>query len=247
MTAPGQVRCASCGTEATGNFCPACGSRLVRTRCHACGANLDGTSRFCPACGTPAGAASGRQRWNPAAITWGLVALAAVGMAWAAFGRGAPRPAGPAASAPSVAEPDLSSLSPRDQFAELADRVETAMESNDSVSIVRYFPMAEAAYARLTSSERDVDAHFHIGLLRARIGHFGSADAQIDTIVAAAPTHLFADYLRAIIADFRGDTAAAGRARAAFRQHYPAEMARNRPEYRLHRTMLDNFYKAAAN
>ncbi len=173
--------------------------------------------------------------------------LAAIAIAWAAFGRGTPRTGSASIDAPAAAAPDLSALSPRDQFAELADRVETAMEANDSASIIRFFPMAEAAYARLTPSERDIDAHFHISLLRARIGHFGSADAQIDTIVAAAPTHLFADYLRAIIADLQGDTAAGHRARSAFRQHYPAEMARNRPEYRLHRTMLDNFYQAAAH
>ncbi len=188
------------------------------------------------------------RRRSTSTITWGLTALAAIGITWAALARRAPAaaPAGTNAAATSAA-PDLSSLAPRDQFAELADRVETAMEANDTASIVRFFPMAEAAYARLTPSDRDIDSHFHISLLRARIGHFGAADAQIDTIVAAAPTHLFADYLRAIIADFQGDTAAARRARIAFRAHYPAEIARNRPEYRLHRTMLDNFYKAAAN
>jgi hypothetical protein len=206
---------------------------------------LPGT-RFCAHCGRPAGAAG---PGAPAAVVPGgwltpwrvaglLVAGAAIAMVWAiSRGPGSPAPVAPVAPA----APDISNLTPREQFSRLADRVESAMESGDTGTVVRFFPMVEAAYDNLPASGRDIDARFHISLLRSRIGHFAAGLAQVDTIVATAPTHLFAYYLKSIIADFQHDTTAAKRARRDFRKHFATEMATNRPEYQMHRQMLENF------
>jgi hypothetical protein len=101
----------------------------------------------------------------------------------------------------------------------------------------------ESAFLAMTDQERDVDARFHLSLLRAEVGHFPGAVAQLDSIVAVAPNHLFADYLKALIADFQGNAAAGRAARLDFRRHFAAEVALNRPEYLAHRSLLDDFLR----
>jgi hypothetical protein len=170
--------------------------------------------------------------------------LAVATVLWAAL-RGGPAPgAAAAAAAPdSGAPPDISNMTPREQFTRLSDRVETSMEAGDTATVVKFFPMVEGAFANLPPGDRDADARLHLGLLRAQIGHFPSALAEVDTIVATEPNHLFADYLRAIVADLQHDTVAATKARAAFRKHYAKEIAAKRPEYDAHKRLLDDFLK----
>ena len=103
--------------------------------------------------------------------------------------------------------------------------------------------MMEQAFTNLPVGDRNIDLRFHLALLRAQVGHFPGAVAQVDTIVASVKTHLFADYLRALIADYQGNADAGRAARLAFRQHFDAEIAANRPEYFAHRTLLDEFLK----
>ena len=181
--------------------------------------------------------------WTPWRITAILGVLALFAIAWAVTSRGPTgRGTAPATTAPG-APPDISNLTPREQFTRLADRVETSMEAGDTATVVRFFPMVEGAFTNLSPGDRDTDARLHLCLLRAQVGHFPSAVAQVDTIVATAPEHLFADYLRAIIADLQRDTAAAHKARVAFRKHYAKEIALNRPEYQAHQKLLDAFLK----
>jgi hypothetical protein len=171
-----------------------------------------------------------------------LGGLALVALIWAAVGSDiGPAPVATTPAAGAGGAPDISNLTPRQQFGRLAERIETAMEAGDTSTVVGFFPMVEAAFANLSDGDRDIDARLHLSLLRARVGHASTAVAQVDTIVAEAPNHLFADYLRAIIADFENDSEAAAAARQAFRRHYPAEIATTRPEYLVHRQMLDQF------
>jgi hypothetical protein len=167
------------------------------------------------------------------------MALAAIG--WAASRQATPpvasTPAGTSAGLP----PDLSSLPPTEQFLRLADRIANSVQSGDTATVVQFFPMMEGAYEKLPAEERTIDARFHIALLRAQVGHFPAAIAQVDTIVASAAQHLFVDYLRALIADYQGDAAAGRVARLAFREHFADEIAVNRPEYVMHRKLLDDF------
>lgn len=44
--------CRSCGTKASGKFCPDCGSAMsAKSRCTGCGHEPEGSPRFCPECG----------------------------------------------------------------------------------------------------------------------------------------------------------------------------------------------------
>lgn len=188
---------------------------------------------------TSSGTTSRRSPTWLAPAVLGALALAAIG--WAATRQAAPSkasaPIDPAAGLP----PDLSGLTPTEQFLRLADRIENSVQSGDTATVVRFFPMMEGAYEKLPAGERTIDARFHIALLRAQVGHFPAAVAQIDTIIASAANHLFVDYLRALIADYRGDVAAGRVARLAFRAHFADEIAANRPEYLMHRKLLDDF------
>lgn len=255
MTVTASGRCPDCAQPASGKFCASCGARLAITHCPSCGTATAPGAKFCANCGQ---SFLGDDRktatntpisnlnvgfWTPWRITTVLGLISVIAIIWALMGRG---PVGggnaPTATAPG-APPDISNLTPREQFTRLADRVETSMEAGDTATVVKFFPMVEGAFTNLPPGDQDADARFHLCLLRAQIGHFPSAVAEIDTIVASAPNHLFADYLRAIIADLQRDTTGGRKARAAFRKHYPAEIAVKRPEYDAHKTLLDAFLK----
>lgn len=209
-----------------------------------------GTS-FCVHCGAAAAGtavASGTAPGGSAFTPWRVVAvlgmLAAVAVIFVVTRPdGATTSASTAATgtAPPGGAPDISNLSPREQFGRLADKIETAMAGGDSATVVRFFPMAEQAFAYLSDSTRDNDARFHMALLRVRVGHAPAALAQADTINLKAPKHLLASYIRAIVSDMQNETAAAAKARQTFRDNFAEEVATNRPEYLQHRDMLDQF------
>ena len=137
--------------------------------------------------------------------------------------------------------PDLSTMTPLQQFQRLTDRVTAATEQGDTATLDRFWPMVLGAYQNLPPADRDADARFHVGWLRLHLGDTAGATALADSILAATPDDLFGYYLRATIAETTGDSAAERRARAAFDAHYTAEMARNRPGYTEHRTMFEQF------
>jgi hypothetical protein len=211
---------------------------------------LAADARFCAHCGAPAGGPGARLQSpapglpsagisTPWRIVGGLAVVAAAAVIWAVSRGGSANPA--VGAVPTATAPDISNLSPREQFSRLADRVETAMENGDTTTVVRFFPMVEQAFTNLSMGDRDADARFHIALLRSRVGHFPAGLAQVDSIAASAPSHLFVYYLKAIIADFQNDTVTAKRARQDFRKHFDKEVATGRPEYVAHRQMLDQF------
>jgi hypothetical protein len=194
----------------------------------------------------PQGVSANRTPWL---IAGTLAFIALVAVVYAARHRGPESGplmanAGNAGSGLAGTPPDLTQMSLREQFTRLADRIQTAMESGDTAQVVQFFPMLEGAFAQLPAGDRDVDARFHMGLLRAQIGHFSDALAQADTIQAESPTNLFIYYLRAMVAEYQNDTAAAKAARADFAKHFDAEMKAARPEYSVHKEMLEAFLKS---
>ena len=206
--------------------------------------------RFCGRCGAQQGALAADRPGDNGSIQGNrLLFMAVLGMAaigalgWArrpsrpVSNSAAPLPERPNATVP----PDLSTMTPRRQFALLTDRIERAMASGDSGTVVQFYPMAEAAFAALSPADRDKDARFHAALSRIRIGHPAAAVAEIDTLRAGAQFHLLASYLEAIADDLNKNPAGAIAARQAFRDHFEAEIASDRPEYRLHRDLLDQF------
>ena len=231
----------------------------AESACRQCGIVAPPGTKFCANCGTSfAGDAQPHAADTPSVVTsrrtpgWtipamiGVAAIAALG--WAAS-RPSPTVTAGADTTPSGAvasdgtPPDLSKLSPEEQFLRLADRIQASVQSGDTATVVRFFPMMEQAFTNLPTADRNNDLRFHLALLRAQVGHFPGAVAQVDTIVAGAKNHLLVDYLRALIADYQGNVAAGRAARLAFRQHFDAEVAMKRPEYLAHRTLLDDFLK----
>lgn len=251
MSAPKPSHCSRCGAQSSGKFCTSCGAPLAHLSCAACGKAMAAGTSFCVHCGAAAAgaaAASGPAAGGPAVTPWRVVSVlgmvAVVAVIWVLTRPGGAATSGAQSatgSAPTASAPDISNMSPRDQFGRLADKIETAMAAGDTATVVRFFPMAEQAFANLSDSTRDNDSRFHMALLRVRVGHAPAALAQADTISLKAPKHLLASYIRAIVGDLQNETAVAAKARQAFRDNFAAEMATKRPEYELHRDMLDQF------
>ena len=146
---------------------------------------------------------------------------------------------GPLSGATATAAPDISSLTPRERFDRLFNRVMAAAENGDSAEVGRFLPMARMAYEQLPAL--DPDARYHMAMLHLQGGAPAAALAQADTIDRTAPKHLFAPLIREAEAVQRGDGAAAAAARQAFLAAYDAEIALERPEYGDHRGALERF------
>jgi hypothetical protein len=116
-------------------------------------------------------------------------------------------------------------------------------QDGDTASAIRFAPMALAAYGAL--ERPDPDLRYHAGVIYARVGQYPAALALADTIQAEAPDHLFAEILRAEVAQAKGDQAALGRSRRAFLAHVARQLASGRPEYTEHRELIEEFRRQA--
>ncbi len=251
--------CPSCGAAASGNFCAACGTRLGASFCPACGGAVKAGARFCGHCGhtlAGGGAATSVTAPPPSRTPWiiaGLLSFITIaGVVYAAGARNraaAPdmansgnEAAGGAQSAlPAGPAPDISQMTPREQFTRLDDRIMKAAGTGDTTTVITFWPMAAGAYQNLPDSDRDADIRYHMATLHLLIGQFPQTLALADTILAQSPGDLLGYYLRAIVADFQADSTRAREARRQFNQHYDAEMAKSRPEYLDHAPMLKSF------
>lgn len=215
--------CSSCGAPASGRYCSSCGRPLA-----------GGESR---GGGQPAGRSGVPVPWVVGA---GLVALAAIGLlVWG--GRSPGAAAGPAAAPVAAAgtPPDLSTMTPRERFDRLFNRIMTAAETGDTAEVARFLPMATLAYAQLDTV--DADARYHMAMLSVQGGDSRSALAQADSIAATAPRHLFAFLIREAEAARRGDSNAVRSAREGFLAAYDQEIALERVEYAEHRNAIERF------
>jgi hypothetical protein len=147
------------------------------------------------------------------------------------------------ASLPAEAPPDISSMSPRERFNRLYNRVMQAAQSGDQATVTRFTPMALMAYAQLDTI--DADARYHTALIKVHTGEVEASGALADSILAQSPGHLFGYLIQGTVARFRKDQKTLSRAYSGFLKHYDAEMKAGRPEYQDHRTSLDEFRKAA--
>ncbi|HEX6991927.1 MAG TPA: zinc ribbon domain-containing protein [Gemmatimonadales bacterium] len=218
---------------------------MTTARCQRCGAALFPEARFCPQCGLPGGsqlATRGAGRLPLAVATVALVAIIAA-LSWNF--RGSAGAGEPAAGATGVvaAPPDISGMSPRERFDRLYNRSMQAAESGDAATLGTFGPMALLAYSQLDSV--DADARYHAAMLRLHSGDVPGAAALADSILAADPGHLLGYVIEATIARWNRDSAGLAAARAAFLQHYDAEMARGRAEYADHRSILDDTRREA--
>ena len=154
-------------------------------------------------------------------------------------GRGAPGALVESAEPAPVAAPDISNLSPREQFDRLYDRVMRASSSGDNATVERFAPMAVSAYGRLDSV--DMDARYDVAVIKLHVGDIDGARVLADTMVRTAPSHLFGYMISGTVARFTGDSAGARKAGATFLRNYPGEIRKARPEYEKHRTSIDSF------
>lgn len=219
--------------------------------CTGCGVALVPGVKFCSACGTPVGGTAptsvptaGAQNPTPWIVAGILTVISVAAVIYAATDRTPPSaPAmGSAATAGGLGPaPDISNMTPREQFTRLSDRVTQASENGDTATVINFTPMALGAYANLPPGDRDIDARYHAAMIQAQVGMFREAAALADTILTESPNDLFGYFIQAIVADFQGAPAKAESARADFRKHFDAEMAKKRDDYEAHRALLENF------
>lgn len=179
-------------------------------------------------------------------VAGAAVAVAAIVLA-IGLGRssgGPPVPATPSAIAGPIAPAvDISQMSPRERAVRLFDRVMSVSERG-RVDSVRFFaPMALQAYALLGPPDNDM--RYDTGMIRAVSGDLDGAAAQADSLEATVPGHLLAAMLRHTLAQARGDSAASRRAARAFLDAFEREIARERPEYEVHRNAVEAFREQA--
>jgi hypothetical protein len=140
--------------------------------------------------------------------------------------------------------PDLSTMSPREQFDRLYNRVMRAAEQGDTATVSRFSPMAFQAYENLGAV--DADARYHAAVLRLHVARdTGAALRLADSIQASNPGHLFIFLIRGTVGRLAGDTGLLARANAGFLAAWEAEMKSGRPEYKDHQVMLDQFREMA--
>lgn len=260
MTASSPTPCPACGTPATGNFCSACGASLTARTCEACHADLSARARFCHRCGRPVGAGGAgppttaplpsreRTAWIIAGVLCAAFLAAILLRVWRPPAPVAPDMANAgSASAQALGSqgpamgpaPDISSMTPRERFDRLFNRIMQAAEAGDSAQVVRFTPMALGAYTQLDTI--DADARYHAAVLRLQTGDLAGARALADTILRQHPGHLLGYVVLGSAAELAGDSAAAERARRDFASHYAAESAAGRPEYRDHAPVIEEF------
>lgn len=244
--------CPACGNPASGRFCSRCGAALGPPTCAHCQAELRREAHFCHRCGRPvAGRAESRTPWLVAStaiviliatIVWYVVRVNPSAAAPDMANNGAV-PAAESRTPPGETPPDISQLTPRQRFDRLYDRIVRGLEQNDSATVLRFAPMAFAAYSQLDST--DALARFDVGTLRATLGDLTAATALADTILAQAPHHLFGYMLQGTVADFQNNKAALEQSYRSFLANYEAELKSGKPEYRIHQPLLDDFHQRA--
>jgi tetratricopeptide (TPR) repeat protein len=197
---------------------------------------------FCPHCGHAV--TTGNQgAWIAAAA---VVLACALGIAFVLLRpRPVPRPDmgdGSALPAPTRPAPDISTLTPRQGFDLLYDRVMAAAQKGDSVTMVRLTEHALGAYTQI--GRPDADARYHLAVLHAQVGQFPEALALADSILAADPRDLLGLLVRGTVAELEKDAAALARARRDFLASWPGRDLK-RTDYQDHQAVLDAFRAAA--
>lgn len=143
----------------------------------------------------------------------------------------------------SAASPPPLTGSMRDQADRLFERIMQARARGDSTEANFFLPMAIQAYQG--AGDLDADGLFHLGLLQVEAGSAADAARTADRIAVLDPDHLLGHALRADAALASGDEAAARIAFSRFLERFDTEVARDLPEYRMHRPALDGYRERA--
>jgi hypothetical protein len=216
--------------------------------CSVCGAPRSGP--FCSSCGAAAGGVTQRsQRPGRLWAAGGFLLLAVTALVLTVRrerSRAVPAAESiPGGTAESGTPPDLSTMTPRERFDRLYNRVMRAAEQGDSATVLRFSPMAFGAYSQLDTV--DADARYHAAVLRLHVQSDTAAALRLaDTILQQHPRHLFGFLVRGMAGRLVGDERLLSRASADFLAAWDSELKVGRPEYRDHQAMLDQFRASSA-
>src|SRR5688572_8379746 len=241
------IPCPSCGTPATGRFCTECGAVVREAQCGVCGVSLTPGAKFCHDCGAPAGARGAQQRAPVARTThagsaprstlpWMLAVLAAVTLAviFAAQQAGevaAPAPAPMATGG--AAGVDISSMTPQERASRLFDRIMRLSEEGKRDSVELFASMAIPVYESL--GPLDHDGRYDLGRIALVSGNIEIAQAQSDSILQQAPSHLLGLILGVAVAEARGNAAQRSALQRRLLDAEKTQIASGLPEYDRHR------------
>ena len=134
-------------------------------------------------------------------------------------------------------------MSPAERFDRLYRRIITAAQSGDQATVTRFMPMATAAFGMLDTVT--ADARYHMAMLELHVGDLAAAESQADSIERADPDHLFSYVIRAAVARWKQDDKARDVIYRKLLQRYDAELAKQRPEYLEHQSMLEELRRTA--
>ncbi len=144
---------------------------------------------------------------------------------------------------PEGTPPDISSMSPKERYDRLYNRVMRAAESGDQATVERFTPMTVMAFQQLDSI--DADARFHMAMLLLHTGQVPGAQAEADSILKFSPGHLFGYMIRGAVARWNKDAGALKKAQDEFLVRYDTEMKAKRPEYGEHERAVSDFRASA--
>jgi hypothetical protein len=242
------VKCASCGADASGKFCASCGAPLEGATCATCRSPLTPGAKFCHRCGSPAGAgvrAIERPSGVNAALPWAVAAIALLALiALAAGQRFSRAPQGGGELTTPMGSPiqgsrapDISSLTPAERAERLYDRIMGAAERGRADTVQFFMPMALQAYEAL--GPLNIDQRYDLGRLAEVAGDARLATAQSDTILRSQPQHLLGLVLASRAARLRGDERASLQFLERLARAEKAEREKQLPEYLLHQNDID--------
>ncbi|MGH7656861.1 MAG: zinc ribbon domain-containing protein [Gemmatimonadales bacterium] len=248
--------CPACGATASGRFCSECGASLSARACTACEAPLSPSAAFCHRCGAaaPGGVArvmlpapaSDRGAWlfaGAACIVLVLAMIFFLTRQRAERDRPDMANVGSAPGAVTGPAPDISQMTPVEQFNALFDRVTRAAQEGDSAEVVSFMPMALGAYARVP--DPDLDVRFHSALLHLDMGDWPGALALADTMQTEYPGNLYTYIVRGTAARYQQDEERLQEAERTFLERYDEEMEARGLEYAEHSTLVNDFREEA--
>jgi hypothetical protein len=252
--------CPRCGAaiaeDAAGwQFCASCGAPLTGARCARCEAPLTPGARFCHRCGLATTATPHKQKSVAELLPWGVagVALLALFALLAGRGFGSARGAGldapqnalpqagldfdrPGGGDPAQRASDISQLSPEERADRLFNRVMALASQGKRDSVLFFAPMAISAYRML--GPLNLDQHYDVGRIGEVAGAWPLAQAQSDSILSRAPTHLLGLILAARAATLRGDPEARQRLEQRLVAAERTEATKALPEYERHQNEI---------
>jgi hypothetical protein len=195
-------------------------------------------------------------------VPWAIAAIALVAALAALAGRGFNSSRGSTLDAPSnalpqaglddrgqtegeanVRAPDISTLSPQERADRLFTRVMILNSQGKSDSVQFFAPMALTAYQML--APLTADQRYDMGRIAEVSGQLDIAQAQADTILSEAPTHLLGLILAARAAELQSQPAKKAEFNRRLLAAEKSELATKKPEYERHEDDIKRAVAAA--